>query len=110
MSEKKTPEERIESLEQQIRRLQREKKLLQKKKASEDRKKRDHAMIMVGTTVMTHFDADVKTRVIDSSDEEIKAWVHSLFQNLKDAGYGEYENLAPETARMDDENQRGYAQ
>lgn len=76
---KKTDEERLKELEQKINRLQSEKQRLKAKKLNEDRKKRDHAMIVVGTTVMTHFE-DMKDIVINSDDESIKKWVHSLFE------------------------------
>lgn len=79
----KTTDEKMKELEQRIHRLQTEKKRLQKQKESNERKKRDHAMILVGTTIMTHFPEE-KERIINSSDEEIKSWVHSIFEKTND--------------------------
>lgn len=76
----KTEEEKLQELDQKIRKLQTEKKRLQKKKENEERKKRDHAMIVVGSHLLTHFSDDTKKKIIDSSDNEICKWVDSLFK------------------------------
>jgi len=75
----KTTDEKLKELEQKINRLRMEKKKLQTKKTDEERKKRNHAMILVGTTIMTHF-PDKMDEIINADDETIVNWVHSLFK------------------------------
>lgn len=77
---KKSTEEKLKELEQKINRMKMEQKRLQKQKKSEERKKRDHAMILIGATLMTHFPDETKEHLIESDDETIQRWVHSLFQ------------------------------
>ena len=73
--------ERVNQLEQKLHRLQTEKKRLQRKVANEERKKRDHALIVVGATVLSIFTEEDKEKVINAnSDLEISRWV---FDNLK---------------------------
>lgn len=74
-------EEKLKKIEQQIHRLQAEKKKLQKQRENAARKKRDHAMIMVGTTLMSHYSAAEKEKIINSSDEDIRKWVDFLFDD-----------------------------
>lgn len=76
-----TEEERLQKIDQQIHRLQAEKKKLKKQRENAARKQRDHAMIVVGTTVMTHFSPEEKARIVGGSDEEIRQWVDSLFDD-----------------------------
>ena len=83
----KSADEKMQEIDQKINRLKTEKKRLQKQKENHERKKRDHAMIVVGTTLMTHYSDEIKEKVINGTDEEIKAWVHSLFQR-KSTGNG----------------------
>lgn len=77
---KKSTEEQLKELQQKINKMQMEKKRLQKQQVNEERKKRDHAMILVGTTLLTHYSEEVKLKLINSDDEYIKNWVHSLFK------------------------------
>lgn len=83
----KSADEKLHDIDQKIHRLQAEKKRLKKQKENNERKKRDHAMILVGTTLMTHYPEEIKEKIINGTDEEIKAWVHSLFQK-KSTGNG----------------------
>lgn len=76
---KKSTDERLKELEQKINRMKIEQKRLQQKKKSEARKQRDHAMILIGATLMTHYPNKVE-ELINSDDETIQKWVHSLFQ------------------------------
>ena len=76
-----TEEEQLLKIEQQIRKLQSEKKRLKKQRENAARKQRDHAMIVVGATLMTHFSPEEKERIVNCSDEEIRKWVDSLFDD-----------------------------
>lgn len=76
----KSADEKLQDIDQKIHRLQAEKKRLKKQKENNERKKRDHAMIVVGTTIMTHYSDEIKEKIINASDDEIKAWVHSLYK------------------------------
>ena len=76
----KNPDEKLKEINQKIHRLQGEKRKLQRKKENAARKQRDHAMILVGATLLTHYSDETKEKVISSSDEEIMEWVHSLFK------------------------------
>ena len=71
--------DKIEQIDQKIHRLQAEKKRLKKRKESAERKKRNHALIVVGATLMTHFSPEINDKIINGSDEEIATWVNSLF-------------------------------
>ena len=76
----KTTDEKMQAIDQKIHRLQAEKKRLKKQKENNERKKRDHAMIVVGSHLLTHFSSETKQKLIDANDDEIKEWVDSLFK------------------------------
>lgn len=75
----KTTDEKMKELEQRIHRLQGEKRKLMREKKNSERKQRDHAMIVIGAHLLTHFPDETKARLIESTDEEIRAWVDGLF-------------------------------
>ena len=75
----KNHDTKIKELEQKIHRLQKDKRKLEREKKESERKKRDHVMIVVGSTLLTHYPEEVKERLLNANDEEIKTWVHGLF-------------------------------
>lgn len=72
--------EQVKKLEQKIHQLQTEKKRLLKKEADQERKKRDHALIVIGATVLSMCSEEEKNKIINGNDEEISKWV---FENLE---------------------------
>ena len=72
--------EALKRVEQKIHQLQAEKKRLLKKEAETERKKRDHALIVVGANILSMCSEEEKNKIINSSDEEITKWV---FENLE---------------------------
>lgn len=100
---KTTHDQELERLEQKIRELQMRKQKLKRKKTDEERKQRNHAMILIGSTVMTHF-PNMVDEIINSDDDKIKAFAHSLFNNKEpDTAHNgtapdtEHDNKAAET-------------
>ena len=75
----KTYEEKKKEIDQKIHRLQKEKRKLQKQQEKEERKKRDHALILVGAHFLTHYPEEQGV-VINMSDDEITKWVDSKFR------------------------------
>ena len=69
----------VKKLEQKISQLQARKKMLLKKEAEKEKKKRDHALIVLGGTILSRCSEKAKFKIINSSDEEIAKWV---FENL----------------------------
>lgn len=73
-------DQQLEAAKQKVNRLKAKQKNLKNKKEVNERKKRDHAMIVVGSTLMTHYSDELKEKIINSNDDEIINWVHSLFK------------------------------
>ena len=67
-------------LDQKINRLKAEQRKLMREKKLSARKQRDHTMIVVGTHLLTHFPDEIEAKLIESNDEEIRAWVDGLFR------------------------------
>lgn len=77
----KTLEEKQKELDQKIRRLQAEKRKLANEGKRAARAQRDHALIVFGAHILTHFPKEVEAGLIAKSDDEIRAWADSLFRN-----------------------------
>lgn len=75
MAKKKTKEE----IDQLINQLRQEKRELVREEKKELKKKRNHMMIVVGAQLLTHYPGKEEV-LINLTDEEIKAWVDSLFR------------------------------
>lgn len=80
----KTFDERCTELDQQIRRLQKEKQRLLRKQKDEEKKHRDHVLIVTGAHLLTHFPG-AEERLLEMTDDEIRAWVDGRFRT-RDAG------------------------
>lgn len=77
----KTLEEKQKELDQKIRRLQAEKRRLANEGKRAERKQREHALIVFGAHILTHFPKETEAALITKTDDEIRAWADSLFRN-----------------------------
>lgn len=75
---KKTDEERIAELDQRIRKAQQAKKKIITKQQNEARKKRNHALIVIGSTFLAHYPTE-QQEVLAGDDESIVNWVNAKF-------------------------------
>ena len=73
-----TYQERREAIDQKIRQLQNEKRKLDRQQKRSEKKHRDHVMIVTGAHFLTHF-AGAEAKMLEMSDDEIRAWVDSKF-------------------------------
>ena len=80
----KNYDEKCADIEQQIHKLQKEKKKILRAKKEEERKHRNHVMILIATHFLTHYPG-AEPRLLEMSDSEICAWVDGRF-NTRDAG------------------------
>lgn len=74
----KSYDERRTELEQKIHQLQKEKRKLDRQQQQEERRHRDHVMIVTGAHLLTHF-RGAEEQLLTMTDDEIRAWVDSLF-------------------------------
>lgn len=112
---KKSADEKLKELDQKINRMKMEKQKIQNEVRLEAKKKRDHAMITVGATVLAIYESE-KERIYNAPDDEIVSWVYSLFpgykseapdtshdeihqMNIYNHPYEEYKNEVPDTAQ-----------
>ena len=75
----KTIDEKRTELEQKIHRLQKEKRKLERQKKADEKKHRDHVMIVTGAHFLTHFQG-AEERLLTMTDDEIRAWVDARFK------------------------------
>lgn len=76
----KTNQQKLADLEQRIHKMQMERKRLKIKMADDERKKRNHALIRLAATYLTHFPPEVEQWIINADDDKIDAWVHKQFR------------------------------
>lgn len=74
-----TYKEKRAAIDQKIRQLQNEKRKLDRQQKRTERKHRDHVMIVTGAHFLTHF-AGAESKLMEMSDDEIRAWVDSKFK------------------------------
>ena len=74
----KSYDERRTELEQKIHQVQQEKRKLDRQQQQEERRHRDHVMIVTGAHLLTHF-RGAEEQLLTMTDDEIRAWVDSLF-------------------------------
>ncbi len=72
-----TYEEKQHELDQKIRRLRAEKRKLEKQQKASERKQRDHMLIVIGATLLSHYPVETREKLLTLTDDEIKSWVNS---------------------------------
>lgn len=73
-------QEEIRELKQKIHQMQAEVKRLKKKETRAERKKREHALIVMSTTILSMCSEEEKNKIINSSDADISNWVFAKIE------------------------------
>lgn len=72
---KLTDDEKLKKLDQKLNKLKNEKRRIKRKLDSKERKKRNHALIVFATQILSHYSKETQSKIINMSDEEIKNFV-----------------------------------
>lgn len=76
-----TYQEKKAAIDQKIRQLQNEKRKLDRQRKRDEKKHRDHVLIVTGAHFLTYF-GGAEGKLLEMSDDEIRAWVDSQFAKL----------------------------
>ena len=90
MAIKKTNEQMLEDVRQQLNRVKLREREIKNRIKTEERKKRNHAFILITAEMLKFYDKDIKKYLINTDDEAVKIWVKIQMQKPKEAEYGLY--------------------
>ena len=79
---KKTNVEMLEKLQQRMNRDKLRERELKNRIAGEQRKKRNHTLILIAAEMLKFYDAQTEQILIDGDDDFVKNWVHDEMKKI----------------------------
>ena len=83
MAARKTNEQMLEEARQAVNRAKLRERKIKNRIETEERKKRNHTLILIAAEMMTFFDEETKEYLIAADDEAVKIWVKVQMQKIQ---------------------------